>query len=84
MIYIVWNNSGHGEIRRFMDDAKVTRTGVDIASPNYAALAQAMGCASSKANSLADLKEALGKAKQHAAPFLIELDEASLDCGYAF
>lgn len=84
VIYIVWNNSGHGEIRRFMDDAKVTRTGVDIASPNYAALAQAMGCASSKANSLADLKEALGKAKQHAAPFLIELDEASLDCGYAF
>ncbi|MEG3765248.1 5-guanidino-2-oxopentanoate decarboxylase [Alteromonas sp. 14N.309.X.WAT.G.H12] len=84
VIYVVWNNSGHGEIRRFMDDAKVTRTGVDIAAPNYAALAEAMGCASAKAHSLAELKAALLDAKQQGGPFLIEVNEASLDCGYAF
>jgi acetolactate synthase-1/2/3 large subunit len=33
---------------------------------------------------LAELKAALTKAKSHGAPFLIELDESALDCGYAF
>ena len=84
VIYIVWNNSGHGEIRRFMDDANVTRTGVDITSPDYAALAAAMGCASATVNSLEDLKASLLAAKQHAGPFLIQLNEDALGCGYAF
>ncbi|MFT6330595.1 MAG: acetolactate synthase-1/2/3 large subunit [Bermanella sp.] len=84
VIYIVWNNQGHAEIRRFMDDAKVEKTGVDIIPPNYVALAIAMGCQATHANSLAELKAALTKAKSHGAPFLIELDESALDCGYAF
>ena len=81
---LVWNNSGHGEIRRFMDDANVTRTGVDITSPDYAAPAAAMGCASATVNSLEDLKASLLAAKQHAGPFLIQLNEDALGCGYAF
>jgi acetolactate synthase-1/2/3 large subunit len=84
VIYIVWNNQGHAEIRRFMDDAKVEKTGVDIIPPNYVALAIAMGCQATHADSLAELKAALTKAKSHGAPFLIELDESALDCGYAF
>jgi acetolactate synthase-1/2/3 large subunit len=84
VIYIVWNNQGHGEIRRFMDDAKVEKIGVDIIPPNYVDLAQAMGCQGGKATSLAQLSELLTLAKSLATPFLIELDEAALDCGYAF
>lgn len=84
VIYIVWNNQGHGEIKRFMDDAKVEKNGVDIMPPNYVALAKAMGCQATYANSLADLKVALLQAKSLSAPFLIEVDESALDCGYAF
>ncbi|GAB2680444.1 5-guanidino-2-oxopentanoate decarboxylase [Aliiglaciecola aliphaticivorans] len=84
VIYIVWNNQGHGEIRRFMDDAKVEKNGVDIIPPNYVALAQAMGCQAGHANDLVQLKTLLEQAKSINAPFLIELDEAGLDCGYAF
>lgn len=84
VIYIVWNNQGHGEIRRFMDDAKVDKVGVDIIPPNYVALANAMGCKGEQVNSLAELKHALTTATQHNAPYLIELSESALNCGYAF
>lgn len=84
VIYIVWNNQGHGEIRRFMDDANVEKNGVDIIPPDYVALAQAMGCKAAHAKSLSQLAELLKQAHSLAAPFLIELDESALDCGYAF
>ncbi|WP_339719549.1 5-guanidino-2-oxopentanoate decarboxylase [uncultured Paraglaciecola sp.] len=84
VIYIVWNNHGHGEIRRFMDDAKVAKIGVDIIPPDYVALANAMGCQATHVNSLTELKEALNQASNLNAPFLIEVSEAALDCGYAF
>ncbi|MEO9944147.1 5-guanidino-2-oxopentanoate decarboxylase [Paraglaciecola sp.] len=84
VIYIVWNNQGHGEIRRFMDDAKVEKNGVDIIPPDYVALAKAMGCNGAHAKSLTELSALLNQAEAYDAPFLIELDEAALECGYAF
>ena len=84
VIYIVWNNQGHGEIRRFMDDAKVAKIGVDIIPPDYVALAKAMGCQGEHVKSLEQLTQALTQAKTANAPFLIELDENAISSGYAF
>ncbi|WP_133471202.1 5-guanidino-2-oxopentanoate decarboxylase [Paraglaciecola marina] len=84
VIYIVWNNQGHGEIRRFMDDANVERNGVDISPPDYVALANAMGCKAAHATSLVELSTLLNQAEAYDGPFLIEFNESALDCGYAF
>ena len=84
VIYIVWNNQGHGEIRRFMDDANVEKVGVDIMPPDYVALAKAMGCQGEHVKSLEELTQALKQAQALKAPFLIELDEAAISSGYAF
>lgn len=84
VIYVVWNNAGHGEIRRFMDDANVARAGVNIASPDYAALAVSMGCQAFNADTLGEFADALYLAKTSAKPTLINVSESGLDAGYAF
>ena len=84
VIYVVWNNTGHGEIRRFMDDAKVQREGVNIAPPDYTALAESMGCLAFNANTPEQFADALKAAVQAGKTTLINVNEAGLDAGYAF
>ena len=84
VIYVVWNNSGHGEIRRFMDDAKVQREGVNITPPDYTALAESMGCLAFNAASLEQFANALRAAVEAGKTTLINVNEAGLDAGYAF
>ena len=84
VIYVVWNNTGHGEIRRFMDDAKVQREGVNIAPPDYTALAESMGCLAFNANTPEQFADALKAAAQAGKTTLINVNEAGLDAGYAF
>lgn len=84
VIYLVWNNKGHGEIRRFMEDSKVEKIGVDLHTPDYVKLAQAMGCEAARATSLESLTELLKQCKNRTRPFLIELIEQDVVDGYAF
>ncbi|NVK55098.1 MAG: 5-guanidino-2-oxopentanoate decarboxylase [Alteromonadaceae bacterium] len=84
VIYVVWNNTGHGEIRRFMDDASVAREGVNIAPPDYQALAESMGCKAYQADNLEQFAAALKAAKQGGTTALINVSEEGLKAGYAF
>lgn len=56
VIYIVWNNSGYGEICCFMDDVNVICIGVDIIFFDYVVFVVVMGCVFVIVNSLEDLK----------------------------
>jgi acetolactate synthase-1/2/3 large subunit len=78
VIFLLWNNAGYGEIRRFMEEADVVPVGVDIHTPDFLALAEAMGCASARANSLAQLEQLLTEAAARSGPSLIEVREADL------
>ncbi|GAB3103017.1 5-guanidino-2-oxopentanoate decarboxylase [Aestuariicella hydrocarbonica] len=82
VIFLVWNNQGHGEIRRFMDDKDVPQIGVNIHTPDYAALAEACGMRGANATSLAEFEQCLRDAADHDGPCLINIAEAGLVSGY--
>ncbi|MBU3071320.1 5-guanidino-2-oxopentanoate decarboxylase [Aestuariicella sp. G3-2] len=82
VIFLVWNNQGHGEIRRFMDDKHIPQIGVNIHTPDYAALAQACGMPGRNANSLPEFEDCLKEAAECEGPFLINVSEAGLVSGY--
>lgn len=82
VIFLVWNNQGHGEIRRFMDDKNIPQIGVNIHTPDYAALAQACGMQGRNATSLSEFEEHLKEASEFDGPFLINVSETGLVSGY--
>jgi acetolactate synthase I/II/III large subunit len=84
VIFIIWNNRGYGEIRRFMDDASVARAGVDIGTPDFMALAKGFGCANAHPENLGDLKAALSQAKNSRVPTVLEVSERDFADGYPF
>jgi acetolactate synthase-1/2/3 large subunit len=82
VIFLLWNNSGYGEIKRFMEDADVPRLGVDIHTPDFQALGRAFGCAVSQPRTLAALREALLQAAAGSGPTLIEVSQSDFAAGY--
>ncbi|MBR9911962.1 MAG: 5-guanidino-2-oxopentanoate decarboxylase [Gammaproteobacteria bacterium] len=84
VIFLVWNNSGHGEIRRYMDAAGIAPVGVNIHTPDYVKLAQACGCQATRADSLEQLETALGTAVACEGPFLIDVTADRLVTGLPF
>ncbi len=82
LVFLVWNNQGHGEIRRFMDDKKVPQIGVNIHTPDYVALAKACGLEAWHAGSLDEFKQRLQDALACGGPSLINISEAGLVSGY--
>lgn len=84
VIFLIWNNSGYGEIRRFMDDEGVPRVGVDIFTPNFQQLAQAFGCNYSRPQNLDALKLALKAAKDCKQSSVIEVMENDFVSDYPF
>jgi acetolactate synthase-1/2/3 large subunit len=77
-IFLVWNNQGYGEIKRFMREAAVEEIGVDIHTPDFPALAAAMGLHGERVFDLAALRLALGEAVQRGGPSLIEVAESGV------
>lgn len=73
VIFLLWNNSGYGEIARFMDDNDIERIGVDIHAPDFLKLAEGFGCAASRARDLDALAAALRVAAEASGPTLIEV-----------
>jgi acetolactate synthase-1/2/3 large subunit len=73
VIFLLWNNSGYGEIRRFMQEADITPVGVDISTPDFSALGRAFGCEVCSPETLDQLRTALVAASQRQGPSLIEV-----------
>lgn len=74
---IVWNNSGYGEIKNFMLERRIPTIGVDIYTPDFVALARAMGCLGSLPNNLAELESELRASPTRDVPTLIEIRAGS-------
>lgn len=73
VIFIVWNNNGYGEIKRFMQDGDIPQIGVDIHTPDFLGLAKSFGCEASRASTLAELQAQLKAANGRRGPSLIEV-----------
>lgn len=75
VVFIVWNNQGYGEIERYMRGANIERVGVVLPTPDFVAIAVAMGLDATLADSKEALESALVKAKSTGKATLIEIDE---------
>lgn len=82
VIFVVWNNSGYGEIKRFMERSDIARTGVDIFTPDFPALGRAFGCEVATVTSLEELKLELLSAARRSGPTLIEVPQGDFVDGY--
>lgn len=75
VVFLVWNNEGYGEIRRFMREGGMQPVGVDLASPDFVKVAEGLGCRGQRVRDLAALRAALAAAAAADAPTLIEVSE---------
>ncbi len=82
VIFLLWNNSGYGEIKRFMVEGDIPQIGVDIHTPDFIGLATAFGCRVARANDLNELKETLVSANAGNTPTLIEIRQEDFVEGY--
>ncbi|WP_458525969.1 5-guanidino-2-oxopentanoate decarboxylase [Onishia taeanensis] len=73
VVILLWHNGGYEEIRRFMDNAGVTRLGVDIQAPDFQTLASGFGCLATRVDDPASLAQALLQRPEQ-GPLLIEID----------
>ena len=82
VIFLVWNNNGYGEIKRFMTEANIPNIGVDIFTPDFIGLGKAFGCHAVRAGNLDELSSALITAAQKDRPSVIEVMQDDLVNGY--
>ncbi|MFD2205385.1 5-guanidino-2-oxopentanoate decarboxylase [Kiloniella antarctica] len=75
IIILVWNNNGYREIKSFMVDNQITPEGVDLSTPDFAAIAQAYGLQAEHLSSADDLINALERAVASQKPALIQIEE---------
>ncbi|MGF6395596.1 5-guanidino-2-oxopentanoate decarboxylase [Pseudomonas plecoglossicida] len=75
IIVLLWNNSGYGEIKRYMQNRDIPTLGVDIYTPDFQGLARAFGCNAEKVTSLDHLAALLETAAKADRPTLIEVWE---------
>ena len=75
IVVLLWNNSGYGEIKRYMEKRDITPLGVDIYTPDFLALARGFGCVAERARDHEHLAELLRGAPDD-RPLLIEIAEA--------
>jgi acetolactate synthase-1/2/3 large subunit len=74
VILLLWNNSSYGEIRDYMNAKAVPLLGVDILTPDFAALAQSCHVAHHRVSHLHGLRELLGQLGIRHEPVMIEVD----------
>jgi acetolactate synthase-1/2/3 large subunit len=78
VIFLLWNNAGYGEIKRFMADADIPQIGVDIYTPDFIGLGKAFGCHAVRVSTLDDLESELVKAARRDRPTVIEVMQEDL------
>jgi acetolactate synthase-1/2/3 large subunit len=77
VILLVWNNSSYAEIRDYMNAKAVPLLGVDILTPDFAALAQSCHVVHHRASNLQGLRELLEQLANITEPVMIEVDAAT-------
>ena len=82
VIFLLWNNNGYGEIKRFMVDADIPQIGVNIYTPDFIGLGKAFGCHAVRASNFDDLESELIKAAGQDRPTLIEVMQQDLVNSY--
>ena len=82
VIFLLWNNSGYGEIKRFMQEGNMPGIGVDIHTPDFIGLGRAFGCEVARATDTASLRDALILANNRNTPTLIEIAQSDFVDGY--
>jgi acetolactate synthase-1/2/3 large subunit len=75
---LVVDNGGYREIAEEMDGRGIPRTAVDLAAPNFEALAKAMGCAYADGSNPEALVQSLRSALQHMGPTLIRIPDRAV------
>lgn len=74
--FLLWNNDGYEEIRRFMRETRVEPVGVDVRPPDFLKVAEGLGCRALRVRDLHSLQAALRDAATASGPSLIEVGEA--------
>ena len=77
IVLVLWNNSGYGEIKRYMLQHDIEPQGVDIYTPDFLVLACGFGCQAARADSAKHLRELLQAAAEATRPTIIEVSEGS-------
>ena len=75
IIILLWNNSGYGEIKRYMQNRDIPAIGVDLFTPDFLGLAEALGCHGERASSFEHLRRLLQAAGRAECPTVIEVRE---------
>ena len=83
VVFLVWNNQGYGEIKRFMVEGQIATIGVDIYTPDFVILAEGFGCHGERVETLAALKAALAAAQDRPGPTVLELPQGNFAAGLA-
>lgn len=84
VIFLLWNNSGYAEIKRFMVEGGIPQIGVDIYTPDFQGIAAAFGCEVAKADNLSALSRELKAAHARLGPTLIEVRQEDFVDGAPF
>ena len=74
---LIWNNTGYGEIKAYMHDRGIPEIGVDIATPDFVAIAGGMGCAASRPAGLRTLRAELKASATRKVPTVLEIQSGS-------
>jgi len=75
IVVLLWNNQGYEEIKKYMVNRAISPVGVDIYTPDFIAVAQALGCTAQRAGSASELLLALRATRERKGPTLIEIDQ---------
>ncbi|MGC1333628.1 5-guanidino-2-oxopentanoate decarboxylase [Pseudomonas sp.] len=77
VIVLLWNNQGYEEIKKYMLNRAIEPVGVDIHTPDFIAIARAMGCEAQAVSGVSALREAVTNASARQLPTLIEIDQTT-------
>ena len=75
VVVLLWNNSGYGEIKKYMLERQIATIGVDIHTPDFLKIAEGFGCVAERAASLDHLAALLGGLQGRRVPTVIEIIE---------
>ena len=75
---LVWDNTGYGEIKRYMTEADIPPIGVDIYTPDFLTIAKGFGCFSTQPDDWEGFMASLHAAHIANGPTLILLKESDV------
>ena len=83
LIVLLWNNQGYEEIKKYMVNRAIEPVGVDIHTPDFIGVAQALGAAACNVGDVKQLQAALREAVKRQGPTLIQVDQAQWQAAVA-